>query len=123
MKLNESLYYYTAIVNEVYDGDTITVDIDLGLEVWLRDQKIRLWGVDTPELRGIDKALGKEVRDWVRKEILYKEVIIETVKDRTGKYGRWLANVHYYNNESYSKSLCLNDQLMDMGYPAPEHWQ
>lgn len=46
------LYHYAAQVVSVYDGDTITVDIDLGLEVWLKGQKIRLLNIDTPEVRG-----------------------------------------------------------------------
>ena len=41
------MYEYKAQVVSVYDGDTLTVDIDLGFEVWLRKQKIRLAGIDT----------------------------------------------------------------------------
>ena len=31
-----TLYHYRAIVTEVYDGDTLTVDLDLGFHVWVR---------------------------------------------------------------------------------------
>lgn len=46
------MYRYRAKVKSVYDGDTCTVDIDLGFHITLRDIKVRLYGVDTPELRG-----------------------------------------------------------------------
>ena len=46
------MYEYRAFVRKVYDGDTITVDIDLGFEVMLKNQKLRLYGINTPEVRG-----------------------------------------------------------------------
>jgi micrococcal nuclease len=42
------MYQYKAIITKVVDGDTVDVDIDLGFEVWLRNQRIRLYGIDTP---------------------------------------------------------------------------
>jgi len=92
MKAN---YTYKAKVVKVYDGDTITVDIDLGLDVWIHDQKIRLYGIDTPEVRGAEKVKGLLVRDHLRKMIMGKEIILETFKDKKGKYGRWLGTVWF----------------------------
>ena len=40
---------------KVVDGDTVDVDIDLGFGVWLRKQRIRLVGIDTPESRHLIK--------------------------------------------------------------------
>ena len=51
-------YIYKAEVVSVYDGDTITVDIDLGFNVVLRKQKIRLGGINTPEIRGEEREEG-----------------------------------------------------------------
>ena len=53
MKMN--LYYYRARVKSVYDGDTCTVDIDLGLRVWLKGEKLRLYGINASELRGSER--------------------------------------------------------------------
>ena len=56
------LYQYKADLVKVIDGDTIEVDFDLGFGVWLRNQRIRLAGIDTPEIRTSDKemkAMGK----------------------------------------------------------------
>jgi len=40
--MERTLYHYKAIVTSVYDGDTCTVDIDLGLSAWIRGEKLRL---------------------------------------------------------------------------------
>ena len=49
------MYQYKAEIIAVIDGDTIEVDFDLGFGVWLRKQRIRLEGIDTPESRTTDK--------------------------------------------------------------------
>jgi len=54
-KIMDNLYYYRARVTKVYDGDTITVDIDLGFHVGLKSEKIRLYRIDTPEVRGPER--------------------------------------------------------------------
>jgi micrococcal nuclease len=104
----ENFYRYKAIIVSVYDGDTCTADIDLGFGIWMRGQKLRLSGIDTPELRGEERERGIEVRDYVRSLILNKEVVIETEKDKTGKYGRWLATI-------YVGDMNLNEELMTNG--------
>ncbi len=43
------LYYYRAKVLRVIDGDTMDVDLDLGFDVVLAKQRVRLYGIDTPE--------------------------------------------------------------------------
>lgn len=87
------MYEYVAKVTDVYDGDTITVDIDLGLGVWVHGEKIRLLGIDAPEVRGVTRPEGLKSRDWLRQLILGREVVLRTIKDRKGKYGRYLADV------------------------------
>jgi len=106
---NDPQYVYRAVVRRVYDGDTVTVDIDLGLNVWVKDQTLRLYGIDTPELRGNEREEGLVVRDFVRSQIPRgTEVIIETRKDKTGKYGRWLATI-------WVNGLNLNNELWRRG--------
>jgi micrococcal nuclease len=103
-----NLYYYKANVIKVYDGDTITVDIDLGIGIWLRKQSIRLYGIDAPEVRGAEKIEGKKSRDWLREKILGKEIILKTIKDKTGKYGRLLGEI-WFEDEN------INDLLVETG--------
>lgn len=102
------MYKYKAFVESIYDGDTITCIIDLGFEIKVK-KKIRLLGINTPELRGEEKEIGKKVRDYLRSLILHKEIILETQKDMTGKYGRYLAYV-YHNN------ININNHLLELGY-------
>ena len=49
------MYHYRVKLLKVVDGDTVDVDVDLGFDVWLRNQRIRLYGIDTPESRTRDK--------------------------------------------------------------------
>ena len=89
------LYTYRAVITSVYDGDTVVADIDLGMKIWLRGERLRLWGIDTPELhRGNNRDLARLARDFLRQQILNQHVIIKTIKDRKGKYGRYLAVIY-----------------------------
>lgn len=56
--MDKVLYHYKAKVVSVYDGDTFTVDIDLGLHTWINGEKIRLNRINAPELRGNEKDKG-----------------------------------------------------------------
>ena len=91
--MKHSLYVYKAIVTSVYDGDTVTVDIDLGLSTWIRAEKLRLNRINAPELKGDDRAKNLLSRDFLKGQILEKEITINTIKDRKEKYGRYLAEV------------------------------
>lgn len=102
------LYHYKAWVTKVYDGDTITVDIDLGFHIWMKKEKIRLYRINTPEVRGVERPEGLKSRDWLREQILEKEVTLVTYRDRKGKYGRWLADVML-------DGICINDELVKQG--------
>jgi len=106
--MNE-LYHYKGTVVKVYDGDTITVDVDLGFKVSLAKEKFRLSRINAPEMKGAQKAKGKLSRDWLRERILGKEVILVTKKDKKGKYGRWLADVWF-------EDVCINDELVKKGF-------
>ena len=106
------LYHYTARVQSVYDGDTCRVDIDLGLGMWLRNEKLRLVRINAPEMTGAEKAAGTISRDFLRELIDGKEVIIETVKDRRGKYGRYLAEIWIQQGECW---INVNDELVEKG--------
>ena len=84
------MYEYKAIVVDVHDGDTVTVDIDLGLSVWARGVKIRLAGINAPELptpEGV--AAAKRLNDLV----FGKAVNVITAKDRKEKYGRYVGEI------------------------------
>ena len=91
-------YIYDAVVVSVYDGDTVTLDIDLGLGSWLHKQKFRIHGIDAPEIRGEEREEGLIARDWVRSWLPKGEkIVVRTRKDKKGKYGRWVAEIFVYD--------------------------
>jgi micrococcal nuclease len=99
------MYEYRAEYISNYDGDTIKFIVDLGFSIYNK-VTIRLAKVDTPELRSSDpaeKASAYEAKEFVRDVLVEAdEIIIKTNKDKTGKYGRYIAEVIYDgNNLSY----------------------
>ncbi len=102
------MYEYRAFVRKVYDGDTVTVDIDLGFDVVLKGQKIRLVRINAPEVRGQQRPEGLKSRDALRGKIGNKWIKIRTQKDKKGKYGRWLG-------ELWIEDECVNDWLITEG--------
>ena len=92
--MEQNLYHYKAHVTKVYDGDTVTADIDLGFNMIMRDQKLRLLGIDTLEIRGEERPEGLVSRDRLSELILNSDVHIVTHKDSKGKYGRWLVTIY-----------------------------
>lgn len=103
------MYEYRAFVRRVYDGDTVTVDIDLGFDVVLRNQKIRLVRINAPEVRGVQRPEGLKSRDALRAKIGNRWIRIKTEKDKKGKWGRWLGEI-------WLDEECVNDWLLKEGY-------
>lgn len=109
------MYTYKALVKSIYDGDTIRVDIDLGFGVILADQSLRLLGIDTPEIKGVERTQGLISRDFVVERIpVGSYITITTVKDRKEKFGRYLATV-FYGEEQKN----LNEELLLSGMATP----
>jgi micrococcal nuclease len=44
----DNLYHYRAVITDVYDGDTVTADVDLGFSVWIRGERLRLARIMRP---------------------------------------------------------------------------
>ena len=109
-----SLYCYKAKVVSVYDGDTCTVDIDLGLKTWVRGEKLRLSRINTPELRGDEREMGLLARDYLRNLIDGKDILLQTIADKEGKFGRYLAEIWLLNPEG--EWINVNDQLINSGH-------
>jgi micrococcal nuclease len=110
---DSELFHYTAQVRSVYDGDTCRVDIDLGLGIWIRNERLRLARINAPEVTGETKVSGIASRDALRALIDGQEVVIETIKDRQGKYGRYLAEIWLPQNGGFRN---INDELVARGH-------
>ena len=109
-------FEYHAKVNKVIDGDTINVDLDLGFNVVLSNQSVRLLGIDTPESRTSDKTekvfgnLSKEkVKEFIDK--CEGQIILQTVlSDSEEKFGRLLGKViNPKDNSSLNEWLIWNN--------------
>ena len=114
------MYEYKCKLVKVVDGDTIDVDIDLGFGVWLQKQRIRLYGIDTPESRTRDKvekkyglAAKQFLVDWVEK---YPYILVESSKK--GKFGRILGRLY-----DPDKTECWNDMAVEAHHAVAYHGQ
>lgn len=112
--MKHTLYIYKAKVTSVYDGDTITVDIDLGLNTWIVSEKIRLNRINAPELKGNEKAKGLLSRDFLKEQILKKEITINTIKDKKEKYGRYLGEI--WLEVKNGKQININELMVEKGF-------
>jgi len=109
------MYEYKAIVDRVVDGDTIDLDVDLGFDIWLRKQRIRLRGVDAPESRTRDrneKKFGMLSKLYVMEHCpVGSEVILQTYLDGRGKFGRILGEIFLSDQELSLNELMINDKM------------
>lgn len=120
------MYEYRAQLVRIVDGDTLVMNIDLGLRTFRKD-KLRLVGVNTPEIFGVKKD-SLEYEDGIRAKQFVEDwfetyasafCIVRTEKDRTGKYGRWLAKVYqadFHGTGVEENGRCLNDDLSREGW-------
>ena len=93
------MYEYRVNVTRVVDGDTVDVDIDLGFGVWLKDERVRIMGIDTPESRTSDKVEKKfglaakaRLKSLLGKQAILKTQVDKSGEDMKGKFGRILGD-------------------------------
>ncbi len=120
------MYEYEAEVRRVVDGDTLDLLIDLGLDV-LHNHRVRLLGVDTPEVYGVKEdsgeyRRGKEASEYVKSNCEGRRVKVRTIKTKRGssergKYGRYLAVIFFKSGETWHN---LNQQLVELGMAVPD---
>ena len=91
------MYEYRCKVVKIIDGDTVDVDIDLGFGVWLHKERIRLYGIDTPESRTRDleeKKYGLAAKQFLTRMLNDDGgILLKTHKDAEGKFGRILGEL------------------------------
>ena len=80
------MYEYKCEIVKIVDGDTIDVNIDLGFGTWIHNERIRLYGIDTPESRTRDLPVGSKQ-------------VLRTKKDKSGKFGRVLGDFVIYDGQ------------------------
>lgn len=108
------MYEYRVEIKRVVDGDTVDVDIDLGFGIWMRNERIRLMGIDTPESRTRDleeKKYGLAAKKFLQ-NMLDDEggITLKTNKDAEGKFGRILGT--FWRTTNYVDQS-INDYLVE----------
>tara|TARA_R110002020_G_scaffold101896_1_gene239614 strand:- start:379 stop:789 length:411 start_codon:yes stop_codon:yes gene_type:complete len=114
----KEMFDYKSNLLKIVDGDTIDVDLDLGFSVVLKKQRIRLYGINTPESRTRDleeKRYGLAAKARLR-ELLEEadQIIVKTAIDKKarGKYGRILGTI-------WADDLNVNELLVEEGHAIP----
>lgn len=111
----EQLYTYKAYVEEVIDGDTLWVLIDTDFGMLIR-QKLRLRGIDCPEL---STERGQRAKKFVQNELKNCDfIIIKTHKDKVDKYDRYITDIFYMRDKDNAQVVLkegnfLNQELLD----------
>ena len=102
------MYEYKCKVTRVVDGDTVDIDIDLGFGVWLHKERVRIYGIDTPESRTrdkVEKRFGLLAKEFVEQFVKGSSVILRTQKyDAKGKFGRILGDI-IVDDKSLSETM------------------
>ena len=113
------MYQYKCKINKVLDGDTVDIDLDLGFNIVLANQRVRMAGVDTPESRTTNKE--EKTRGLLSKKKLAEKLpvgtwqIIETQRsdNNDDKFGRILG---VFILEDGTK---VNEWLIQNNYAVP----
>jgi micrococcal nuclease len=106
------MYEYNCTIVRVVDGDTVDVDIDLGFDTWRRGERIRLYGVDTPECRSrnaVEKKAGLLAKGFVIQALHEGGTYKLTTKEK-GKFGRYLGTIKI-NGELTINAALISEHL------------
>ena len=106
------MHEYKVNILKVVDGDTVDVDIDLGFGVWLRNERVRIMGIDTPESRTsdkIEKVFGEAAKQRVTSLLSSEATLISQIskmgENMKGKFGRILGDFKTINDQIISTTL------------------
>ena len=113
------MYEYKCNIVKIVDGDTVDVDIDLGFGVWLKDERVRIMGIDTPESRTRDKVEKKfglasksKLKSLLGKTGVLKTQVNKNGEDMKGKFGRILGDFQV-------GARMVTEILCEEGYAVP----
>ena len=109
------MYEYECTIRKIVDGDTIDVDINLGFNTWINNERVRLYGIDTPESRTRDleeKKFGLYAKSVVDKYLpVGSKQVLVTHLDKVGKFGRILGEFRIYDGEQ-DRQTTINEYMI-----------
>ena len=118
---------YDVTVIKVVDGDTVDVDIDLGFGVCLKDERVRIMGIDTPESRTRDKVedlFGEAAKARLKELMKHGGKLITTEnkdgEDMKGKFGRILGSLRRTTNYA---DQTVNEYMIEKYHAVPYYGQ
>jgi micrococcal nuclease len=116
------VYEYKCKIRRIVDGDTMDVDIDLGFNVVITKERVRIYGIDTPESRTrdlVEKKYGLAAKDFAKKFLLDHDPEVTLVckeYDAKGKFGRILGDFR-------CKSKMLSQVMVEFYHAVPYYGQ
>ena len=123
------MFRYKCKIVKIIDGDTVDVDIDLGFGIWIRNERVRIHGIDTPESRTRDKEekkfglLAKKFVQDVLKVGSMQTLVTEKAGDEAkGKFGRILGKFEVYDGAT-DRTMFLGDIMIRENHAVPYHGQ
>jgi len=111
------MYTYKAKLIRVINGDTLDIEIDLGFDLSIK-QRLKLYGVDTPDSRSTDLEIRQKGLDVKQRviEVLTKEFTVTTILNKRGKYGRILGKIYIVDEKD--NKVCINELLVEEGHAS-----
>lgn len=115
-------YEYNCKITRIVDGDTMDCDIDLGFGVWIHKERVRIYGIDTPESRTrdlVEKRFGLAAKDFAKKFLLDHNPEVTLVckeYDAKGKFGRILGDFR-------CKTKMLSQVMVEFHHAVPYYGQ
>ncbi len=111
------MYEYVANTIRVVDGDTVEAEVDLGFGI-VASFMFRLYEINAPEMRGPGKDKGKKAKEHLQSLVnKHEPLVVKTIKDKQGKYGRYLAILL-----SQEGSLNLNALMVADGHAVKQDY-
>lgn len=118
------MYQYKCKINRIIDGDTVDIDIDLGFDTWINNQRVRFIGIDAPEVRTKDleeKAAGLAVKAFVSEMLPLESTQVLLSKEYNadkGKYGRIIGDFLVWDIKTDSQrkltEIMLRENLVEL---------
>ena len=107
-----NVFCYPIKVISVYDGDSLTAQVDVGFG-WKKEKlKCRLYGIDTPEIRGSsdeEKEMARAAKQalWAMLENAGRVVMHSMTKP--DKYGRCLVKL-------WADDIDVSQRMIELGH-------
>ena len=100
-------YTYSAKLDYVIDGDTLSLNVDVGFFITV-NSKVRLADIDCPP---VDTKEGLEAKAFIEEELKDANLIIETRKKE--RYGRYLCYIYYSKEHEDFEGIIRNGKMIN----------